>query len=88
MVSRHKVMLADWYSRVVFGVIAVALVTLAGQGACSVEPVALAQGVQCGSMDNPCYVQFPKEFQEAENGLTTPTALRVCVVNPVRTADN
>lgn len=43
MVSKHKVILVDWYSRVVFGVIALSLAMLAGQEACSVEPVARAQ---------------------------------------------
>ena len=42
MISKHKAILVDWYSRVVFGVIALSLAMLAGQGACSMEPVARA----------------------------------------------
>lgn len=88
MVSRHKVMLADWYSRVVFGVIAVALATLAGQGACSVEPIAHAQTEQCGSRNQPCYVKVPvldQVFQKDNNVVREYDGLRVYVVNSVRT---
>ncbi len=49
--------LADWYSRVVFGVIAVSLAMLALQGACTVQPVVCAQGSECGARFNPCYVE-------------------------------
>ena len=76
MISRHKVMLADWYSRVVFGVIAVALAMLAFQGAFTVEPVAHAQSERCGSQYNPCYV----EIENLES-----TLLRVEMVGLVRT---
>ena len=48
--------LADWYSRVVFGVIAVSLAILAFQGAGTVQPVVHAQDSPCGARFNPCYV--------------------------------
>jgi hypothetical protein len=57
MTSKHKAILVDWYSRVVFGVIALSLAMLAGQGACSLEPVARAQSGPCGSPDQPCFVR-------------------------------
>ena len=84
MVSRHKVMRADWYSRVVFGVIAAALVTLVVQGGFAVEPVEAAQVMQCGSRANPCYVQFPENVLLRSNTFGG-SALKVHVVNPVRT---
>jgi hypothetical protein len=49
--------LSDWYSRVVFGVIAVSLAMLALQGAGAVQPVVRAQGSECGARFNPCYVE-------------------------------
>ena len=49
--------LADWYSRVVFGVIAVSLAILAFQGAATVQPVVHAQESECGARYNPCYVE-------------------------------
>ena len=49
--------LADWYSRVVFGVIAVSLAMLALQGACTVPPVMRAKESECGARFNPCYVE-------------------------------
>ena len=81
-------MLADWYSRVVFAVIAVTLATLAGQGACTVEPVARAQSVQCGSTSNPCYVRLLALERVLEDGGGVGTdrdGLRAYVVNRVRT---
>ncbi len=57
MTTRQDGFLADWYSRVVFGVIAVSLAMLALQGACSVQPVVRAQDSQCGARFNPCYVE-------------------------------
>ena len=57
MTTRQAGFLTDWYSRVVFGVIAVSLAMLAFQGACAVQPVARAQGSDCGSRFNPCYVE-------------------------------
>ena len=80
-------MLADWYSRVVFGVIAVALATLAGQGACSVEPIAHAQTVQCGSRNQPCYVEIPvlnQVLHKGNNSTRNDDGLRVYVVNTGR----
>ncbi len=58
MTARREGLLTDWYSRVVFGVIAVSLAMLAVQGAWTVEPVLHAQGSECGnSRFNPCYVE-------------------------------
>ncbi len=57
MTTRQDGFLADWYSRMVFGVIAVSLATLAIQGACTVQPVVRAQGSECGTRFNPCYVE-------------------------------
>lgn len=58
MAARYEGLLTDWYSRVVFGVIAVSLAMLAVQGACTVEPVVHAQGSGCGDERyNPCYVE-------------------------------
>ena len=57
MTTRQEGLLADWYSRVVFGVIATSLATLAVQGACTVQPVAQAQGSACGDRFDPCYVE-------------------------------
>ena len=57
MTTRQDGFLADWYSRVVFGVIAVSLAMLAFQGACSVQPVVRAQDSECGARFNPCYVE-------------------------------
>ena len=76
MISRHKVMLADWYSRVVFGVIAVALAMLAFQGVFTVESVAHAQSERCGSEYDPCFVEI-KNLEE--------TLLKVEMVGLVRT---
>ncbi len=87
MESRHKVMLADWYSRVVFGVIAVALAMLAGQGACSMEPVARAQSVPCGSPNQPCFVRIPAlEDMIQVDRINRQARLRVHVVNRVNTS--
>ena len=87
MESRRKVMLADWYSRVVFGVIAVALAMLAGQGTCSMEPVARAQSVPCGSPDQPCFVRIPalEDMIQVADPRIQPK-LRVHVVNRVNTS--
>ena len=87
MVSRHKVMLVDWYSRVVFGVIALSLAMLAGQGACSVEPVARAQSELCGSPDRPCFVRVPalEEMIQVDHPRLGPR-LKVHVVNRVNTS--
>ena len=57
MTTRQAGFLTDWYSRVVFGVIAVSLAMLALQGACAVQPVVRAQGSECGARFNPCYVE-------------------------------
>ncbi len=57
MTIRQDGVLADWYSRVVFGTIAVSLAMLAFQGACTVQPVVRAQGSECGARFNPCYVE-------------------------------
>ena len=57
MTTRQDGLLADWYSRVVFGVIAASLATLAVQGACTVQPAARAQGSACGDRFDPCYVE-------------------------------
>ena len=57
MTTRQDGFMADWYTRVVFGVIAVSLAMLALQGACSVQPVVRAQDSQCGARFNPCYVE-------------------------------
>ena len=57
MTTRQDGFLADWYSRMVFGVIAISLATLAIQGACTVQPVVRAQGSECGERFNPCYVE-------------------------------
>lgn len=86
MVSRHRVVLVDWYSRVVFGVIAFSLAMLAGQGACSVEPVARAQSEPCGSPERPCYVRIPplEEMIQVDRNYRQPR-LRVHVVNRVKT---
>ena len=86
MESRQKLLLADWYSRVVFGVIAVALAMLAGQGACSMEPVARAQSVPCGSPDQPCFVRIPalEDMIQVDHPHLQPK-LRVHVVNQVKT---
>ena len=86
MVSRRKVVLADWYSRAVFGVIAVALAMLAIQGARVVEPVAHAQqDMQCGGSENqPCYVKFPAVFLDEISeldGMGQSRGLRVYVTN-------
>ena len=91
MESRHRITLADWYSRVVFGVIAAALAMLAGQGACSVEPVARAQSAPaqsapCGSYDQPCFVRIPTLEHVIEVDQIHPQPrLRVHVVNVVDT---
>ena len=87
MESRQIVMLADWYSRVVFGVIAVALAMLVGQVACSMEPVARAQSVPCGSPDQPCFVRIPalEDLIQADHPHRQPR-LRVHVVNRVNTS--
>ena len=57
MTGRQDGFLVDWYSRVVFGVIAVSLAMLAFQGACAVQPAMRAQGSECGARFNPCYVE-------------------------------
>lgn len=57
MTTRQDGFLADWYSRMVFGVIAISLAMLAFQGACTVQPVVRAQGSECGARINPCYVE-------------------------------
>lgn len=57
MTARQDGFLAEWYSRVVFGVIAVSLAMLALQGACTVQPVVRAQSSECGARFNPCYVE-------------------------------
>ena len=57
MKTRQDGLLVDWYSRVVFGVIAVSLASLAFQGACTVQPVVRAQGSECGARFDPCYVE-------------------------------
>ena len=57
MTNRHDGFLADWYGRVVFGVIAVSLATLALQGARTVQPVVRAQDSACGARFDPCYVE-------------------------------
>lgn len=81
MTSRHGLKLADWYNRVVFGVIAAALATLAIQGACAVEPVVHAKQVPCGSSaENPCYVAFPEELMMLD-AKGTLWGLRVYVSN-------
>ena len=87
MESRQRVMLADWYSRVVFGVIAVSLAVLAGQGACSMEPVARAQSGPCGSPDQPCFVRIPvlEDMIQVYHPSEQPR-LRVHVVNRVNTS--
>ena len=87
MVSRHKIVLDDWYSRVVFGVIAVALAVLAGQGACSVQPVVAAQArfpapPPCGSQARPCYVKFSPWDVGMERLPGGKNALAVWVANP------
>ena len=84
MTSINKSMLSEWYNRVVFGVIAVALVTLAGQGACAVEPGMHAQQMECGSsMSNPCYVRIPALERTIQNGdgNFNDDSLRVLVIN-------
>ena len=88
MVSRHEVMLVDWYSRVVFGVIALSLAMLAGQGACSMEPVARAQSELCGSPDRPCFVRIPalEEMIQVDDYQRPNPRLRVHVVNRVNTS--
>lgn len=81
MTSRHSLKLAGWYNRVVFGVIAAALATLAVQGACAVEPVVHARQVPCGSSaENPCYVVFPEELVPLDHK-GNPLGLRVYVTN-------
>ena len=81
MTSRHGLKLAGWYNRVVFGVIAVALATLAVQGACAVEPVVHARQVPCGSSaENPCYVVFSEELVPLDHK-GNPLGLRVYVTN-------
>lgn len=57
MTNGQNGFLADWYSRVVFGVIAVSLAILAYQGATTVQPVVHAQDSECGTRFNPCYVE-------------------------------
>ena len=57
MTTRQGGFLTDWYSRVVFGIIAVSLAMLAFQGARTVQPVVRAQGSECGARFNPCYVE-------------------------------
>lgn len=57
MTTRQDEFLADWYSRMVFGVIAISLAMLAFQGACTVQPVVRAQDSECGARFNPCYVE-------------------------------
>ena len=87
MESRQKMMLADWYSRVVFGVIAISLAMLAGEGACSMEPVARAQSVPCGSPAQPCFVRIPalEDMIQVDHPRPQPR-LRVHVVNRVNTS--
>ena len=81
MTSRQGLKLAGWYNRVVFGVIAIALATLAVQGACAVEPVLHAKQVPCGSSaENPCYVVFPEELMPLDYK-GNPLGLRVYVTN-------
>ena len=69
---------ADWYNRIVFGVIALALAVLAGQSACTVEPVASAQ-FQCGEAPTtPCYVVLaPDDSLIATQNFSNIRALRV-----------
>lgn len=57
MKTGHDRFLTDWYSRVVFGVIAISLAALAFQGAGKVQPVVHAQDSECGARFNPCYVE-------------------------------
>ena len=57
MTTGQNGLLTDWYSRVVFGVIAVSLAILAFQGASTVQPVVHAQDSECGARFNPCYVE-------------------------------
>ena len=81
MTSRYGLKLTDWYNRMVFGVIAAALATLAVQGACAVEPVVHAKQVPCGaSVENPCYVVFPEELMPLDYK-GNPLGLRVYVTN-------
>lgn len=81
MTSRHGLKQADWYNRVVLGVIAAALVSLAVQGAGAVEPVVHARQVPCGSSaENPCYVVFPEELMPLDYK-GNPLGLRVYVTN-------
>ena len=87
MVSRRKVVLDDWYSRVVFVVIAVALAMLAVQGAWPVEPVVAAPAQfrslpPCGSRDLPCYVKFLPWDVGMERLPDGRNALAVWVANP------
>ena len=87
MVSRRKVVLDDWYSRVVFGVIAVALAMLAVQGAWPVEPVVAAPAQfglppPCGSQLRPCYVTFRSWDVGMERLPDGRNALAVWVANP------
>ncbi len=57
MTTGQNGFLTDWYSRVVFSVIAVSLAILAFQGANTVQPVVHAQDSACGARFNPCYVE-------------------------------
>ena len=58
MTTRQDGFLTDWYSRVVFGVIAVSLAILAFQGVATMQPVVHAQESECGTRRfNPCYVE-------------------------------
>ena len=88
MISKRKAILVDWYSRVVFGVIALSLAMLAGQGACSMEPVARAQSGPCGSPDQPCFVRILalEDMIQVDQTYRQQPRLRVHVVNRVNTS--
>ena len=84
MTSIHKSMLSEWYNRVVFGVIAVALVTLACQGTFTVEPTMHASQMGCGATaSNPCYVRIPalERTIQTRYGVSNDHSLRVLVIN-------
>ena len=57
MRTQDSVTAAKWYDRVVLGVIAIALATLAWQSLLGTETVVHAQ-FECGSESNPCYVRL------------------------------